>query len=181
MVVGIFDLLNLLGNMLYAGYYNNVADTHQDKVAYDLRTKEAIKFSYLLAAISLVSFIYVCYILWILKQNRKMSSPPEKIQIVSALSHYIRKTTLFYLVTGLSYLVLVLVEDDQIDSNMIANIFGAGFIQIGVTYYWFKTYEVGCAEFKEVEVRVMDKKTGVYRTETMKSNVKENTDLNIYR
>jgi hypothetical protein len=87
MVVGVFDLLNLLGNMLYAGYYNNVLNTHQDKVAYDLRKNEAIKFSYLIAAMSFVSFIYVSYILWVIKQNRQMSSPPERIQIVSALSH----------------------------------------------------------------------------------------------
>ena len=138
-VVGVLDLLNLLGNIIYSGYYNNVLDTHKQKdlVAYQLRTKEAIKFSYLLAAVSFVSFFYVCYILCVLKSNRKMSTPIERMQVVNALSHYVRKTTLFYMIVSLTYLVLVLVEEDQIDSNMVANIFGAGVIGISVTYWWY--------------------------------------------
>ena len=65
---------------------------------------------------------------------------------------------------GVTYLVLVLVEDDQIDSNMVVNIFVAGIIGTLTTYWWYKTYEEGLAHVPDVVVIEKDPKTGATKT-----------------
>ena len=55
---------------------------------------------------------------------------------------------------------------------MVVNIFVAGIIGISVTYWWFKSYEEGCAEMPDVLVQEMDPKTGVMNTSMGKGDHK---------
>ena len=75
------------------------------------------------------------YVLWILSgifKNRLMRTPIEKMLMVFFISHYVRKTFLYYLIIGVTYLVLVLGEEDdnKTDWGMLGNIFGNGIIGV---------------------------------------------------
>ena len=166
LVFGIFDMLHLMGNILAAGFYYNLLQTNSElnskgvdtEIAilknlpkYDLPTKEAQKFSYVLAVASVVIFVYVLWILQGMYVNRRMRNSIERMHIVNFMSHYVKKTFLFYLIVGVTYLVLIL-DSDNPDYAMVVNVFVSGALGVGLGIWWVKTYEKSVAETTNVPV-----------------------------
>ena len=62
--------------------------------------------------------------------NRKLRTPIERMMIVNYMAHYIKKTTTFYLIIGVTYGVLIIGEEKHgpTDWSMLAKIFGFGII-----------------------------------------------------
>ncbi len=64
-----------------------------------------------------------------------MRTPVERMMLVNYLSHYVRKTFLYYLVIGVTYLVLIL-ESDKQDWAMLGNIFGNAVVGLAIQNWW---------------------------------------------
>jgi hypothetical protein len=62
------------------------------------------------------------------------------MHIVNMLSHYVKKTFLFYLVVCVTYLVLIH-EEANPDYTMLTNIFLPGVSGVVLGNYWRSTYE----------------------------------------
>lgn len=56
----------------------------------------------------------------------------ERMMMVWGLTNYVRKTFLFYLVLGVTYLILILGEEktNKTDWVMLGNIFGNGIVGV---------------------------------------------------
>ncbi len=54
--------------------------------------------------------------------------------MINCMSHYLRKTFLFYLIICVTYLVLILGEekDGKTDWRMLGNIFGNGIVGLAI-------------------------------------------------
>ena len=98
-----------------------------------------------MAATSVVIFMYVLWILQGMYVNMKMRTTIERMHIVNFLNHYVKKTFLFYLVIGVTYLVLLL-EQDNPDYVMLGNIFISGVFGVGLGMFWVMTYKKACAD-----------------------------------
>ena len=85
-----------------------------------------------MAATSIVIFFYVICILKGMFENRKMRTPIERMFIINFLTHYVKKNCLFYIITGVTFLILLLGGEtyNKTDWTMLGNIFGLGIIGI---------------------------------------------------
>jgi len=98
----------------------------------ELQQSNTIKFNLVVAVTSVVFFFYAMWILSGMFENRFMRTPMSKMHMLNYMQHYVRKTFLFYLIIGLTYLVLLLGEekDGKTDWGMFGQILSNGFFGV---------------------------------------------------
>ena len=66
----------------------------------------------------------------------------ERMMFINCLQHWVRQTFLYYLIIGVTYLVLLEEEKSgSRDWGMLGNIFGNGIVGVAIMNWWLATYK----------------------------------------
>ena len=100
MLFGIVDLIYLFGNVFRSIFVPGFE-----------KEDGAVTFNYIVSITSIICIMYVIRILVGIYTYREMKDHPERLHLVYFISHYRIKTLLYFVVTGISYFVLVNLAD----------------------------------------------------------------------